>query len=82
MKTGPWSPQLEKALMQQWRSSTAKNKLTQINFLDEKMSIIISKANLFTTQLIIFERDFPGGLVVKTPSANAGDSGDMGLIPG
>ena len=25
---------------------------------------------------------FPGGSVVKSPSANAGDSGDSGLIPG
>ena len=25
---------------------------------------------------------FPGGTVVKNPSANAGDSGDAGLIPG
>ena len=25
---------------------------------------------------------FPGGLVVKNPSANAGDTGDVGLIPG
>ena len=26
--------------------------------------------------------DFPGGSVVKNPSANAGDAGDMGSIPG
>ena len=26
--------------------------------------------------------DFPGGTVVKNPSANAGDSRNMGLIPG
>ena len=51
-------------------------------FFNEKMSIIIFKANLFTTQLIIFECDFPDGSVVKNPSANARDSGDMGLIPG
>ena len=25
---------------------------------------------------------FPGGAVVKNPPANAGDSGNMGLIPG
>ena len=25
---------------------------------------------------------FPGGSVVKNPPANAGDAGDMGLIPG
>ena len=25
---------------------------------------------------------FPGGLVVKNPPANAGDGGDVGLIPG
>ena len=25
---------------------------------------------------------FPGGPVVKNPPANAGDAGDMGLIPG
>ena len=25
---------------------------------------------------------FPGGLVVKNPTANAGDGGDVGLIPG
>ena len=25
---------------------------------------------------------FPGGSVVKTPPANAGDTGDSGLIPG
>ena len=25
---------------------------------------------------------FPGGSVVKNPSANAGDTGDLGLIPG
>ena len=25
---------------------------------------------------------FPGGLVVKNPSANAGDPGDVGSIPG
>ena len=25
---------------------------------------------------------FPGGSIVKNPLANAGDSGDMGLIPG
>ena len=25
---------------------------------------------------------FPGGSVVKGPPANAGDSGDLGLIPG
>ena len=25
---------------------------------------------------------FPGGTVVKYPPANAGDAGDMGLIPG
>ena len=27
------------------------------------------------------EKDFPGGSVVKNPSANAGDIGDEGLIP-
>ena len=27
-------------------------------------------------------RGFPGGLVVKTPSANAGDAGDSGSISG
>ena len=27
-------------------------------------------------------RGFPGGLVVKTPPANAGDAGHTGLIPG
>ena len=26
--------------------------------------------------------DFPGGSVIKKPSANAGDSGDTGLMPG
>ena len=26
--------------------------------------------------------DFPGGSVVKNPSANAGDTEDVGLIPG
>ena len=26
--------------------------------------------------------DFPGGLVVKNPAANAGDPGDVGSIPG
>ena len=26
--------------------------------------------------------DLPGGAVVKNPPANAGDAGDMGLIPG
>ena len=26
--------------------------------------------------------DFPDGAVVKNPPANAGDAGDMGLIPG
>ena len=25
---------------------------------------------------------FPGGSVVKNPSANAGDTGNVGLIPG
>ena len=25
---------------------------------------------------------FPGGAVVKSPSANAGDAGDVGSIPG
>ena len=25
---------------------------------------------------------FPGGTVVKNPPANAGDAGDLGLIPG
>ena len=25
--------------------------------------------------------DFPGGLVVKNPPANAGDAGDLGSIP-
>ena len=25
---------------------------------------------------------FPGGVVVKNPLGNAGDAGDMGLIPG
>ena len=25
---------------------------------------------------------FPGGLVVKNPPANVGDTGDVGLIPG
>ena len=27
-------------------------------------------------------KGFPGGSVVKTPTANAGDIGDAGLIPG
>ena len=27
-------------------------------------------------------RGFPGGTVVKTPTANAGDIRDLGLIPG
>ena len=26
--------------------------------------------------------DFPGGSVVKNPSASAGDAGDVGSIPG
>ena len=26
--------------------------------------------------------DFPGGSVIKKPSANAGDSGDAGSMPG
>ena len=37
-----------------------------------------SKKNLKVTTLA----GFPGGLVVKNPSANAGDTGDVGLIPG
>ena len=27
-------------------------------------------------------RGFPGGAVVKNPPTNAGDAGDVGLIPG
>ena len=27
-------------------------------------------------------KGFPGGLVIKNPSANTGDAGDMGSIPG
>ena len=29
-----------------------------------------------------FKLGFPGGSVVKNPTANAGDAGDMGSIPG
>ena len=28
------------------------------------------------------DKVFPGGSVVKNPPVNAGDTGDMGLIPG
>ena len=44
---------------------------------------------IITTSWIIFfvfirslYRDFPGGSVVKNLPANAGDTGDMGSIPG
>ena len=32
--------------------------------------------------MLRFLRDFPGGTVVRNPSANAGDTGHAGLIPG
>ena len=32
--------------------------------------------------MLSFLRDFPGGPVVRNPSANAGDTGHVGLIPG
>ena len=31
---------------------------------------------------VLTQNDFPGGSMVKNTPANAGDSGDMGLIPG
>ena len=30
---------------------------------------------------VLTQNDFPGGSMVKNTPANAGDSGDMGLIP-
>ena len=32
--------------------------------------------------MLSFLRDFPGGPVVRNPSANAGDTGHVGSIPG
>ena len=32
--------------------------------------------------MLRFLRDFPGGTVVRNPSANAGDTGHAGSIPG
>ena len=32
--------------------------------------------------MLRFLRDFPGGTVVRNPSANAGDTGGAGSIPG
>ena len=31
---------------------------------------------------LLYSADFPGGLVVKNPPANAGSARDAGLIPG
>ena len=44
---------------------------------------IVSKVmSLFFNTLSMFVMGFPGGSVVKNPSANAGATGDMSLIPG
>ena len=68
LESGPCSLQLEKAHEQQQRSSTA-----QINKYIKK--------NLFMT---VYSRGmgFLGGAVVKNLPVNAGDSRDVGLIPG
>ena len=57
------------------------------------MNLVILTANFFTSGLQNCEKNkflffkllvggFPGGSVVKNPSANAEDSGDAGLISG
>ena len=39
------------------------------------------RLNVFMAADAIFQ-GFPGGFVVKKPPANAGDTGDLGSIPG
>ena len=39
-------------------------------------------AYIFIFVRVSFKGGFPGGSVVKNLSANAGDTGDSGLIPG
>ena len=53
----------------------------------EALAVIVSQdslAGLMTAYLRWSKRiwGFPGGTVVKNPPANAGDTGDMGSIPG
>ena len=40
------------------------------------------KTQLVIRHQLFLEMGFPGGSVDKEPAFNAGDSGDMGLIPG
>ena len=47
------------------------------------MYLYTSICNLYIyTQVLTYIQDFPGGSVVKNPPANAGDTGDLGLILG
>ena len=46
------------------------------------MVLQIVRLNLVTEQQQQYGLGFPGGSVVNNPHANAGDTKDMGLIPG
>ena len=46
-----------------------------------KPLVLLTKEKTFYRSLTFLE-GFPGGSAVKNPPANAGDTGDLGLIPG
>ena len=64
-----------------WVFTWEKEKICPHEDLDTNVysSFIHNSPKLETTQMSISKRDFPGGAVVKSPPANAGD---MGSIPG
>jgi len=49
---------------------------------DQKVCIQETHSLLYFGINLMVVRGFPGGLVVKIPSANAGDAGDSGSISG
>ena len=75
--------QLIRSLCSQMLSLTDETVDTQIWGISHPSLSSISFSSLPPSQVIsITSQDFPSGKVIKNPPADAGDAGDVGLIPG
>ena len=74
-KSSPQSPQLEKTLAQQPRPNAAKNKIKIKKKKTRNISDLTDLSYYLKNFKKIKARGFPGGAVVESLPANAGDTG-------
>ena len=61
----------------------AKEKfISRAGLSSEEVEILLHHHNMTFETISWSDSGFPGGAVVKNPLANAGDTGDMGSVPG